>query len=64
MPIKWQMFIEGQAGNTKKDNAAARFCFLNYLAFLPPEADRAISILPLVVSRGHLYGFLWAGSII
>jgi hypothetical protein len=46
---------------TKKDN---RLYFLNYLAFLRPAADRAVSILPWVVSRGRSYGFLWAGSII
>jgi hypothetical protein len=44
----------------KKDNAAACLCFLNYLAFLRPAADRAVSILPWVVSRGRSYGFLWA----
>jgi hypothetical protein len=49
---------------TKKDNAAACLCFLNYLAFLRPAADRAVSILPWVVSPGRSYGFLWAGSII
>jgi hypothetical protein len=27
---------------------------------LRPEVDRAISILPWVVSRGRSYGFLWA----
>jgi hypothetical protein len=48
---------------TKKDNAAACLCFLNYLAFLRPAADRAVSILPWVVSPGRSYGFLWAGSI-
>jgi hypothetical protein len=50
--------------DTKIDNAAACLCFLNYLAFLRPTADRALSILPWVVSPGRLYGFLWAGSII
>jgi hypothetical protein len=30
----------------RKDNAAACLCFLNYLAFLRPAADRAVSILP------------------
>jgi hypothetical protein len=49
---------------TKKDNAAACLCFLNYLAFLRPAADRAVFKLPRVVRRGRLYGFLWAGSII
>jgi hypothetical protein len=39
-------------------------CFLNYLAFLRPAADRAVSILPWVVSRSRSYGFLWACSII
>jgi hypothetical protein len=49
---------------TKKDNASACLCFLNYLAFLRPAADRAVSILPLIVRRGLSYGFLWADSII
>jgi hypothetical protein len=49
---------------TKKDNAAACSCFLNYLAFLRPAADRAISVLPWVVSRGCSYGFLRADSFI
>jgi hypothetical protein len=48
----------------KIDNAAASLCFLNYLAFLRPAADRAVSILPLDVRRGSSYGFLWACSII
>jgi hypothetical protein len=47
---------------TKKDNAAACLCFLIYLAFFRPEADRAASILPWVVSRGRSCGFLWADS--
>jgi predicted transcriptional regulator len=34
---------------TKKDNAAACLCFLNYLSFLRPAADRALFILPWVV---------------
>jgi hypothetical protein len=46
---------------TKKGNC---LCFLNYLVFLRPAADRAVSILPWVVSPGRSYGFLWAGSII
>jgi hypothetical protein len=49
---------------TKKDNAAAWLCFLSYLAFFLPAADRAVSMLPLVVRRGCLYRLLWAGSII
>jgi hypothetical protein len=48
---------------TKKDNAAACLCFLIYLAFLRPAADRAVSIHPWVVSPGRSYGFLWTGSI-
>jgi hypothetical protein len=48
----------------KNDNAAACFYILNYLAFLRTAADRAISILPWVVTRGRSCGFLWAGSII
>jgi hypothetical protein len=63
MQSKWRICKEGQAGNNKKDNAAACLCFLNYLAFLWPEADQAISILPWVVSRGRSYGFLWACKI-
>jgi hypothetical protein len=63
MPNKWHMCKEGQAGN-KKYNAAAYLCFLKNLASLQPAADRAASILPLVVSRGRSYGFLWACSII
>jgi hypothetical protein len=63
MPNKWQICKEGQAA-TKEDNTAACLFFLNYLAFLRPGADRAVSILPWVVSRGRSYGFLWAGSII
>jgi hypothetical protein len=42
---------------TKKDSC---LCFLNYLAFLLPAADRAAFILPWVVSPGCSYGFLWA----
>jgi hypothetical protein len=68
MPNKWHIFKESQTGNNKKDttrhNAAACLCFLNYLAFLRPAADRADPIIPWVVSRGRSYGFLWAGSII
>jgi hypothetical protein len=45
MPSKWRMYKESQAGK-KIDNAAACLCFLNYLAFLRPAADRALSILP------------------
>jgi hypothetical protein len=51
MPNKSQMFKESQASNNKKDNAAACLCFVNYLAFLRPAADQAVSILPWVVSR-------------
>jgi hypothetical protein len=46
---------------TKIDNC---LCFLNCLAFLRPAADRAVSILPWVVSPGRSYGFLLASSII
>jgi hypothetical protein len=35
---------------TKIDNAAVCLSFLNYLAFLRPAADRAVSILSWVVS--------------
>jgi hypothetical protein len=60
MPNKWNICKEGKAGN-KKDNC---LCFLNYLAFLQPAADRAVSILPWFVSPGRSYGFLFTGSII
>jgi hypothetical protein len=63
MPNKRRICKEGKAGN-KKDNAAACLCFLNYLAFLRPAADRAVSLLPWVVSPGRSNGFLWADSII
>jgi hypothetical protein len=44
----------------KKESAPRLACaFLNYVAFLRPAADRAVSILPWVVSRGRSYGFLW-----
>jgi hypothetical protein len=59
MPNKWHMCKEGKAGN-KKDKAAACLYFLNYLAFLRPAADRAVSILPWVVSPGRSYRFIWA----
>jgi hypothetical protein len=59
MPSKWNICKEGQA-----DNAAACLCFLKYLSFLWPAADRAVSIIPWVVSPGRAYGFLWVGSII
>jgi hypothetical protein len=49
---------------TKNKNTAACFCFLNYLAFLRPAADQAASVLPSIVSRGHSYRIIWAGSII
>jgi hypothetical protein len=61
MPNKWNVFIEDKKA-TKNDNAATYLCFLNYLAFLRPAADRAVSILPWVVSPGRSYGFLWANS--
>jgi hypothetical protein len=32
--------------------------FLNYLAFLQPAANRAVSVLPRIVSQGRSYGFL------
>jgi hypothetical protein len=64
MPNKWHMCKEGQAGNINNNNAAVCLCFPNYLAFLRPAADRAVYILPLFVSRGRSYGFLWADSIL
>jgi hypothetical protein len=60
MPNKWHKCKEAKQA-TKKENC---LCFLNYLVFLRPAADRAVSILPWVVSPGRSYGFLWAGSII
>jgi hypothetical protein len=56
--------VQRGPSSNKIDNAAACLCFLNYLAFLRPAADWAVSILPWVVSPGRLYGFLWAASII
>jgi hypothetical protein len=53
----------GPSRQQKKDNAAACLCFLNYLAFLRPASDRAVSILLWVASRGRSYGFLWTDSI-
>jgi hypothetical protein len=58
------MYAKKAKQATKKDYAAAFFCFLNYLAFLRPAADRAVSILPWIVSRGRSYGFLLADSVI
>jgi hypothetical protein len=58
MPNKWHICKEGRSRQQKEDNAAACLCFLNYLAFLRPAADRAVSILTWVVSRGRSYGFL------
>jgi hypothetical protein len=40
IPNNWYIYKEGQEYN-KKDNAAFS-CFLNYLAFLRPAADRAV----------------------
>jgi hypothetical protein len=54
---KEQLQSQKQVATTKKDNF---WCFLNYLSFLRPAADRAVSILSLAVSRGRSYGFLWA----
>jgi hypothetical protein len=49
----------------EKDETTVCLRFLNYLAsFLWPSADRAVSILPWVVSRGRSYGCLWADLII
>jgi hypothetical protein len=42
---------------TKKDNAASGLCFLNYLAFLRPAADRAVSMLPWVEAEVAHTGF-------
>jgi hypothetical protein len=38
-------------------------CFLVHLAFLRLAVNRTNSVLSWVVSRGHLYGVLWADSI-
>jgi hypothetical protein len=54
------MYAKRAEQATKIDNATACLCFLNYLAFLRPAADRAVPMLPWVVSRGRSYGFLWA----
>jgi hypothetical protein len=64
MPNKWHICKEGKAGNKKKTTPRLACVFLNYLAFLRPAADRAVSILPLVVRRGRSYGFLWADLMI
>jgi hypothetical protein len=56
------MYTKRAKQATNKDNAAACLCFLNYLATLQPAADRAVCILPWVVSRGRSYGLFWAGS--
>jgi hypothetical protein len=43
----------------KKDNAAGCFCFLNYLAFLRPEAIRA-RVSPLYLRRSHQHSSFFA----
>jgi hypothetical protein len=48
----------------KKRQRRGLHAFLNYLVFLRPAADRAVSIFSWVLSRGRSYEFLWAGSII
>jgi hypothetical protein len=45
MRIKWYIHTQGQR-RQQKDNAAACLCFLNYLAFFRPVADRTDSVLP------------------
>jgi hypothetical protein len=57
-------FMQRGPSRQQKDNAAAGLCFRNYLAFLRPAADRAVPILPWVVSRGRSYRYLWADSVI
>jgi hypothetical protein len=52
----------GPSRQQQKDNTAACLCFLKYLAFLRPAADRAVSILAWVVSRGRSCLFLLADS--
>jgi hypothetical protein len=55
MPKKWYICKESQEDTF--------FSVLPRLS-LRPAADRAVSILPWVVSLGRSYWFLWAGSII
>jgi hypothetical protein len=42
-PQEWHVCKEGQAGNSKMNNAACLY-FLNYLAMLWPTADRTVSM--------------------
>jgi hypothetical protein len=42
-------FQRGPSRQQKNNNAAVYLCFLNFLAFLRPAADRAFSLLPCVV---------------
>jgi hypothetical protein len=49
----------GQAGN-KKRQLRRLLVFSELPSLLSAAADRAVSILPWVVRRGRLYGFLWA----
>jgi hypothetical protein len=61
MPNKWHMCKEGQASKKKETTACV---FWTSLTFLRPEANRAVFILPWVVSPGRSYGCLWVGLII
>jgi hypothetical protein len=63
MPNKWHICKDGQAGNKKRQRRG--LLVFSELPSLPsPAADRAVSILTWVVSRGRSYGLLWADSII
>jgi hypothetical protein len=48
---------EGQAGIKKEYNAAAFLCYVNYLEFLRPAADRAVSIFPGLIAEVAHTGF-------
>jgi hypothetical protein len=62
MPNKWHASIEGQR-REQKDNAAAYFYVLHYLAPLLSAFEGAGYRLPSVVSRGRSQELLWADSI-
>jgi hypothetical protein len=62
MQNKWRVCKEGQAQVTKNDIATAAVVLWATWPFLRQAANWTDSELPLVVSRGHSYGFLWADS--
>jgi hypothetical protein len=63
MPNRWHICKEGHAGNKKRK--CRGLLVISELPSLPwPAADRAVSILPWVISRGRSYEVLWFGSII